>query len=192
MPKQVLKSGFFLSRSHVNRDSGFPSKFGRIPTRLGRLDSLPQFRMVNWSRRSLSVVYVTQVFVNSRMFMFVNTLKKVSAPFTLHIVFFSFNHMQLNFCTQLPILWTHGIKTYTNLKMMTWSHRNRSFIAIANFSSQNRINPLKSVIIWTEYNVFKLAQNCDYEKRQCAEIYESWWWTPDAEKCPEKIGINCL
>jgi len=37
---------------------------------------------------------------------------------------------------------------YTNLKMMTWSRRNRSFIiAIANFYSQNRINPLKSVII---------------------------------------------
>ena len=78
--------------------------------------------------------------------------------------------------------------------MMTWSHRNRSFIAIANFYSQNRINPLKSVIIWTEYNVLKLAQNCDrIMKKDSAQIasvrkagmtiYESWW-TPDTETSP--------
>ena len=37
--KQMSKSGFFLSRSHVGRDSGFSSKIGRIATRSGWLDS---------------------------------------------------------------------------------------------------------------------------------------------------------
>ena len=31
--KNMSKSGFFLSRSHMGRDSGFLSKMGRIPTR---------------------------------------------------------------------------------------------------------------------------------------------------------------
>ena len=34
------KSGFFLSRSHIGRDSGLTSKIGMIPTKSGWLDSL--------------------------------------------------------------------------------------------------------------------------------------------------------
>ena len=33
-------SGFFLSRSHIGRDSGFSSKIRIIPTKSGRLDNL--------------------------------------------------------------------------------------------------------------------------------------------------------
>ena len=38
--KQMSKSGFFLSWSHIGRDSGFSSKIGRILMRSELLDSL--------------------------------------------------------------------------------------------------------------------------------------------------------
>ena len=37
---EMSKSGFFLSRSHIGRDSGFSSKIGRNSTWSGWLDSL--------------------------------------------------------------------------------------------------------------------------------------------------------
>ena len=37
---RIIKSGFFLPRSHIGQVSGFSRKIGRIPTRSGWLDSL--------------------------------------------------------------------------------------------------------------------------------------------------------
>ena len=38
--EQLSKSEIFLSRTHIDRDSGFSSKIGRTPTRSGWLNSL--------------------------------------------------------------------------------------------------------------------------------------------------------
>ena len=40
MSQQESKSGFFLSQSHIDQDSGFSSKIGIIPTKSGWLDNL--------------------------------------------------------------------------------------------------------------------------------------------------------
>ena len=48
------KSRFFLSLSHIGRDSGFSSKIGTIPTKSGWLDRLHYF-LLNFDKRSVVI-----------------------------------------------------------------------------------------------------------------------------------------
>ena len=72
---QMWKSGFFLSRSHIGRDSGFSSKIGRIPTRSGWLNIL------NWWLQFKRTKTTSEV--------------KVTLPFSCLMFKFSFDHLQL-------------------------------------------------------------------------------------------------
>ena len=74
---------------------------------------------------------------------------------TLHIAFFSFNHMQLNFRTQLPIQWTQGtkkIQEFENDDMESLKrHSSLSLIFVLNFFSKAPV--IRNVNLSSHYRV---------------------------------------